>query len=77
MPEHLRQVNLENAKLLADEKDTHSPFYHQLKVLNDRILIYKQLYLNKQPKMTKDMNDQIRMFQIRKNTERHREEQMR
>ena len=52
-----RQENLENAKQIADDKDPYGPFYHQLKVLNERILVYKQLYLNKQPKLTKDMND--------------------
>jgi len=31
------QINLENAKKLAESKDQHSPFYWKLNELNDRI----------------------------------------
>ncbi|CAI2387293.1 unnamed protein product [Moneuplotes crassus] len=43
--------NVRNAINLRKEKDNKSDFYYKLQTLNDRIAVYKELFLNSEPKI--------------------------
>ncbi|CAI2387298.1 unnamed protein product [Moneuplotes crassus] len=43
--------NVRNAINLRKEKDNKSDFYYKLQTLNDRISVYKELFLNSEPKI--------------------------
>ena len=42
--------NVRNAIQLARNKDQYSEFYRKLQKLNDRIQVYKAIFLKKEPK---------------------------
>ena len=42
--------NIKHAIKLRKEKDHYTDFYRKLQVLNDRIFVYKELFLAKRPK---------------------------
>lgn len=43
--------NVRNAINLRKERDNKSDFYYKLQTLNDRIAVYKELFLNSEPKI--------------------------
>ena len=54
-------------------KETQTPFYRKLESLNERIEVYKRLYLNRKPTMVKQMEDQFKELEIRKEKQREKE----
>ena len=43
--------NIKHAILLRKEKDKQTDFYRKLQTLNDRIWVYKELFMNKKPRI--------------------------